>query len=56
MKITIWFIRSERTQLKEDKINEDITKAFMKNSIERVFNLIRFINKKYIRFNPSRDY
>ena len=34
---------------------EDITESFF-NSIERVFNFIRFIDKKYIRLNPSRDY
>ena len=33
-----------------------LQKLFFLNSIERVFYLIRFINKKYIRFNPSRNY
>ena len=54
MRINIWFIRSKRTWLKGDKRRRYYI-TFL-NSIERVFNLIKFIDKKYIRFNPSNDY
>ena len=46
MRIKIWFIRFERTLLKEDKKREDFTEVLLKNSIERVLNLIRFIERK----------
>ena len=33
-----------------------VTETFLKNSIVRVFNFIRFIGEKHIRFNPLRGY
>ena len=33
-----------------------LLKIFWKNSIERLFNLIRFFDKKHIRFNSPRYY
>ena len=33
-----------------------VTETFLKNSIVRVSNFIRFIDEKHIRFNPSRGY
>ena len=40
--------------IKKDKRRRYYRSFF--NSLERVFNLIRFKDKKYIRLNPSRDY
>ena len=54
-------MNAENKDLK-NKISENTVKkikkqryyrAFLKNSIERVFNFIRFIEDKQIRFNPS---
>ena len=33
-----------------------VTETFLKNSIVRVSNFIRFIDEKLIRFNPQRGY
>ena len=33
-----------------------VTETFLKNSIVRVSNFIRFIDEKHIRFNPPRGY
>ena len=37
--------------IKKKAKGEDITEAFLKNSIVRVFNFIKFIDEKHIRFN-----
>ena len=47
--------RRYREHLKED-IRRRYYRRVLKNSIERVFNLIRFSDKNHIRFNPPRDY
>ena len=33
-----------------------LTKTFLKSSIVRVSNLIRFIDEKHIKFNLRKDY
>ena len=46
-----------RTRLKEVKRWRYYRGFFKKKKMYvRVFNLIRFIDKKHIRFNSSRDY
>ena len=46
-------------KIQENKIKEGKRLRYYRrffNSIERVFKLIRFVDKKYIRFNPSRNF
>ena len=55
-RINIWLIRSEREHNKEKTKAKMLTETFLKNSIVRVSNFIRFIDEKHIKFNPQRSY
>ena len=45
----------ENTKKRRQKVKM-VTETFLKNSIVRVSNFIRFIDEKHIRFNPPRGY
>ena len=45
----------ENTKTRRQKAKM-VTETFLKNSIVRVSNFIRFIDAKHIRFNPPRGY